>query len=156
MLAGLVLGLCMAGNPAGASPPGGQASLQEILAQQREIRAAVDASDARYSHLDEMRRSRLRLAQDRIFLLGQQALDDGRLDADAQLQLFNDLKAVEALLVKKDADDRMVCERVAIVGTRRYEMACMTRAERDKRADSARQAMMERAACTTRACMSGD
>lgn len=154
---GAIFALALASGALQASePPQRQASLQEILAQQREIRAAVSAQDHRYAHLDAMRRSRLHEAQDRVFRLGEQALADGRLSADMQLQLFNDLKAIEALLVKQDVDDRMVCERVAIVGTRRYEMACMTRAERDARADSARKAMMERAACTTQACIGGD
>lgn len=140
--------------PPAAAPR--QVALSDIVAQQSAIRSAIARNDPSYAYLDTLRRSRIASAQEDVFRLAERAKGAGGLSADDQLMLFNRLKAIEALLTKRDIDDRMVCEREAIVGTRRYQMACMTKAERDARADSARKAMMERQACTTQACKGGD
>lgn len=128
-------------------------TLADILEQQREIQAALERNDPRFAHLDGFRRSRIKLNQETVFrrATGYQSTAD--MKADDQLALFNALKRIESLMVKRNEDENMVCERVAIVGTRRYEMACMTRTERDERADSAKKALMERQACTTAGCI---
>lgn len=133
-----------------------QVSLREIVEEQSRIRDAVARNDPAYAHLDALRRSRLIDAQARVFDLTGRAAASRGLSADDQLALFNELKKVEALLNKRDADDRMVCERIALSGTRRHQMACMTRAEREAKADSVRKALMERQACTTQECVGGE
>lgn len=127
-------------------------SLAEILVQQREIHAAVQAGSPKYRYLDPNRRRQVLATQKKVFglLEGRQALRE--LDADAQLALFNALELIESHLVKRDEDDRMVCERAALAGTRRYTMVCMTEAERRRKADQAKKVLFERAACTTSAC----
>ena len=84
---------------------------------------------------------------------GRTSLDG--LNADEHIALFNALKRIEAALVKEPGDE-MVCERARLAGTGRYEMACMTRRERDRRAQSAKEALMFRPACTTAECFGGD
>ena len=129
------------------------ATLAGILAQQREIQAALQRNDSRFAHLDAFRRSRIKQNQETVFrrAAGYRTMEE--MKADDQLALFNALKRIESLLIQRDEDDHMVCERVAIVGTRRYEMACMTRAERDERAEGAKKALLERQACTTSGCI---
>lgn len=128
-------------------------TLEQILDQQREIQAALQRNDPRVAHLDSFRRSRIKLNQETVFRRAEGYQSISEMKADDQLALFNALKRIESLMVKRNEDDSMVCERVAIVGTRRYEMACMTRAERDDRAESAKKALMERQACTTAGCI---
>lgn len=135
-------------TPALDQPP----ALADILEQQREIQAALQRNDPRVAHLDSFRRSRIKLNQETVFRRAAGYQSIGEMKADDQLALFNALKRIESLMIKRDEDDNMVCERVAIVGTRRYEMACMTRAERDERANGAKKALMERQACTTAGC----
>lgn len=132
-----------------------QASLQQILAEQREIRADLQAGADKYRGVDPMRRRKIHESQATVFALldGRQSLSE--LKADDQLAVFNALKLIESHLVKRDEDDRMVCQRVALVGTRRYEMVCMTEADRRRRADKAKEMLMERAACTTSRCFGG-
>lgn len=130
-------------------------TLEAIMAQQAQIRADLQAGAKQYRHVDPLRRRQIYAAQKIVFRLleGHQQLDE--LGTDDQLEVFNALNHVQSHLVKQDVDDRMVCERVAVVGTRRYEMACMTEAERRQRADSAREALMHRPACTTEECGGG-
>lgn len=133
-----------------------QARAQEIVAQQKQIRADLQAGAEQYRHLDGMRRGQIYAAQRKVFRLleGHETLAE--LSTDDQLAVFNALKLIESHMVKHDEDDRMVCERVALAGTRRYAMACMTEADRREKADEVRAMLQERAACTTRACISGD
>lgn len=128
-------------------------SVARILMEQRRIHDEIVARDESYGHLDEFKRSRIVAAQLRVFqsFAGHQEFDE--LAPDTQLQVFNDLKKIAALLGTGDVGDAIVCQRVALAGTRRYQMACMTGEERDRRAESARRALMERAACTTQACI---
>lgn len=131
------------------------AAVTDILAQQAEIRADLQAGADKYRHVDPMRRSRVYAAQGKVFALleGHQSLSELR--SDDQLAVFNALKLIESHLLKPDEDDRMVCERAALAGTRRYTMVCMTEAERRRKADQAKQVLFERAACTTAGCMGG-
>lgn len=135
--------------------PDSRPSLPDMLAQQRQIRDQLQAGAAEYNHVDSMRRSRIYAAQGKVFALleGHQSLSE--LATDDQLAVFNALKLIESHLVKRDEDDRMVCERVALVGTRRYETVCMTEADRRQRADKAKAMLLERAACTTSRCIGG-
>lgn len=150
---GLLLVACLA--QAQVHSPKPAATVTDILAQQREIRADLQAGADGYRHVDPMRRSRVYAAQGKVFALleGHQSLAELR--ADDQLAVFNALKLIESHLVKPDEDDRMVCERVALVGTRRHTTVCMTESDRRRKADKAKQVLFERAACTTSSCFGG-
>ncbi|GHA87425.1 hypothetical protein [Cognatilysobacter bugurensis] len=129
--------------------------LDQILEEQRSIRGAIETHDSAYQHVSEYRRKRVFEAQDRLFYLAEGRADLGALPPDDRLDVFNQLKKIEALLSAGRESERTVCERVAIAGTRRYQTACMTEAERERRAESAKRAMLERAACTTAKCKAG-
>lgn len=150
-LLGFATCLAQAQNMSPTPAPG----LADMLAQQRQIHAQLKSGAEEYRHVDGMRRSRIRTAQGKVFALleGRQSLSE--LSPDDQLAVFNALRLIQSHLVEPDEDERMVCERVALAGTRRYQTACMTEAERRSRADKAKQVLFERAACTTSGCVGG-
>jgi hypothetical protein len=125
----------------------------EILAEQRQLRLALENADPRYADLTPFRRNRIYKAQDQVFTLveGHARLDE--LAIDEQLRLFNALELIGSHLGKRDEAAHMVCERIAIVGSRRQQMACMEKGERDRRAQRAVDALMTRPACTTSDCI---
>lgn len=129
-----------------------QPTIQQILQQQKEIQAALQAGDPAYRYLDPMRRREVYTAQRKVFgqLEGHQ--DISELSADQQLVVFNALEVIKSTLARRDGDE-MICEREKLVGTNRYEMACMTKAERERRAESATRALTNRQACTDPGCL---
>ncbi|MHB8912558.1 MAG: hypothetical protein ACYC42_07905 [Lysobacter sp.] len=153
MTTGLLLLASVAQAQNGSQKPG--ATLPDILAQQREIRADLQTGADKYRYVDPMRRSRIYASQGKVFALLEGHQSFSELRPDDQLAVFNALRLIESHLVKPDEDDRMVCERVALAGTRRYTMACMTEAERRHKADKAKEMLLERAACTTSGCIGG-
>lgn len=136
-----------------ASRAGDGADLAAAMAQQREIRAAIDAKDPRFAYLADSRRQNVRNAQDRLFAMteGKGTLQD--LPVNDQVRVFNQLKRIEALLVRRDVDNREVCEKATLTGTKRQQLVCYNKAEQDARADRAREALMQRTACTEPGCI---
>lgn len=127
--------------------------LAAAVAQQREIRAALEARDPRFDYLGKNRRQNVLNAQDRLFSMTEGKATLGELSVNDQVRAFNQLKRIEALLIRKDVDQREVCERTAMVGTRRQQLACYDKAEQDARADRAKEALMVRPACTQPGCI---
>jgi hypothetical protein len=127
--------------------------LAAAVAQQHEIRAALEAHDPQFDYLGKNRRLNVISAQDRLFAMtdGKARIED--LPPNDQVRAFNQLKRIEALLIRKDVDQREVCERTALAGTKRQQLACYDKAEQDKRADQARDALMARPACTQPGCI---
>lgn len=146
----LVLALCI---PSLFAQPPASAGLGEIIQQQQRIRAELQAGAEQYRYVDSFRRRQIYAAQNKLFALAEGHRSLAELKADDQLAVFNALKQIESNLVKSDVDERLVCERTQIVGTRRYEMACMTQAERDRRATRAVETLMNRPACTEPGCI---
>ena len=146
----LLLGLQ---SPAFAQAAKPQPQPPEILAQQQALRGALKSADPRYVGVTPFRRNRIYQAQDQVFALaqGHQRLDE--LGADDQLRLFNALELIGSYLGKRNEDARMVCERTAIAGTRRQQLACMEQDERERRADRAVDTLMTRPACTQPGCI---
>ena len=127
--------------------------LAAAVAQQHEIRAALEAHDPQFDYLGKNRRQNVLSAQDRLFTMTDGKTSLGELSANDQVRAFNQLKRIEALLIRKDVDQRQVCERTALAGTKRQQLACYDKAEQDKRADQARDALMVRPACTQPGCI---
>lgn len=135
----------------GATPP---PTVEEIVAQQTQIRTDLQAGAEHYRYVEPIERRQVYMAQRQVFqiLEGRTSLEG--LSADEHIALFNALKRIEAALVKEPGDE-MVCERARLAGTGRYEMVCMTQRERERRAKSAKEALMFRPACTTAECIGG-
>jgi len=136
---------------------GGQPSddLGAALAQQHEIRAALEAKDSRYDYLGKNQRQNVLNAQDRLFVMTNGKHSLGELSPNDQVRAFNQLKRIEALLVRKDADQREVCERAKLTGSNQQQLVCYDKAEQEARRDRARDALMSRPACTTQDCFGG-
>src|SRR5262245_40580455 len=83
---------------------GGQTSndLRIAVAQQREIRAALEKNDAQYAYLGKNQRQNVLSAQDRLFTMTEGKVSLGELTPNDQVRAFNQLKRIEALLVRKD------------------------------------------------------
>lgn len=145
----LFLSLAAPAAEDGAKP---QPTVEEILAQQRQIRADLQAGAEHYRYVEPLERRQVYMAQRQVFQILEGRTSFDGMSADEHIALFNALKRIEAALVKEPGDE-MVCERTRIAGTGRYEMACMTQRERDRRAKSAKEALMFRPACTSAECM---
>ena len=129
-----------------------QPTVQQILQQQKEIQAALQAGDPAYRYLDPMRRREVYAAQRKVFSQLEGRQDISELGADQQLVVFNALELIKSTLARREGDE-MICERERLAGTNRYEMACMTKAERERRAETATQALTNRQACTDPGCL---
>lgn len=136
-----------------ASRAGEGADLDAAIAQQREIRSAIDAKDPKYGYLADTRRQNVRNAQDRLFAMTEGKAHLADLPVNDQVRVFNQLKRIEALLVRRDVDNHEVCEKTTMTGTRRQQLACYNKAEQDARADRAKQVLMQRTACTEPGCI---
>lgn len=156
----LIVGLiacCAMSTAMAAEPATGEASqptIQQIVQQQKEIQAALQAGDPAYRYLDPMRRREVYTAQRKVFTQLEGRQDMSELSADQQLVVFNALELIKSTLTRRDGDE-MICERIRLAGTNRYEMACMTKAERERRADSAKDVLTNRQACTDPGCIGG-
>lgn len=127
--------------------------LPQIVAQQKQLNAAILAREPAFDYLDDYRRRSILRAQEKVFRLTDGRSDIAELSPDDRIVLFNALKRIQSALVKGDADDRLVCERSSLTGSRRQQLACMNKAEHDERAERARAALMNRPACTQPGCL---
>lgn len=152
VIAGLALPALSLAAEEGAKPT---PTVEEILAQQKQIREDLQSGAEHYRYVEPIERRQVYVAQRQVFqiLEGRTSMDG--LSADEHIAVFNALKRIEAALVKEPGDE-MVCERARLAGTGRYEMVCMTQRERERRAKSAKEALMFRPACTTAECFGGE
>lgn len=113
--------------------------LDKVVAQQKQIRSDLISSKD-YRGLSEAQRTELLSKQDSLLkiLEGKQSADD--LTRDQQMQAFNDLEWIEAML--NDADgDRMICRRERAIGTNRMTRVCRTAEQMEVDRERARQEM---------------
>lgn len=145
LLAGALLALSAA-LPALAQPVDGP-SLDAIRSQQAEIRADARAGRGVYENLSEYQRNQLLAKQDAVLRLieGKQSAAD--LGEPQRMELFNQLEAIEAL-VNQAEDQRMVCRRVATIGSNRKERVCKTVAQRREEMRGAQEMLNRRSNCT--------
>jgi len=105
--------------------------LAEIRLQQEEIRRQTEDSDGRYVRFDKGELARLRTAQDTVFALLDGVSELSELRPSQQVDLFNALETVKAVLAANDAD-RQLCWREQRLGSHRIETVCATVAERQQ------------------------
>lgn len=130
--------------------------LGAAVAQQREIRAALEANAPEYDYLGKYRRQNVLGAQDRLFAMADGKASLGELSPNDRVRAFNQLKRIEELLVRKDADEQQVCESSHLVGSHQRKLICYGKAEQNSRRDRAKDSMMTRSACTSAECQSGN
>lgn len=100
----------------------------QILNQQRDIRSESEGSTGAYSRFDREALGRMHAAQDRIFALLDGVSSVEQLDDRQQIELFNAIEEVKAILLDNDAD-RQTCWRERKIGSNRPQTRCATVAE---------------------------
>ena len=122
-------------------------SLDDVRTQQAEIRADTKAGRGVYENLSDHQRSQLLARQDAMLRLIEGKQSPRELSEPQRLELFNQLEAIEAM-VNQAEDQRMVCRRVATIGTNRKERVCKTVAQRREEMRDAQQILNRRNNCT--------
>jgi hypothetical protein len=134
----LLIALSMLATSALASEPQQvlvQTDAVAIMAQQQEIRQEAAAGKGRYKGMKQEQRDQLAREQDIVqrLLAGRERTTD--LPPEAQLEVFNALEAISAI-VNKAEDGRLVCESRKPTGSNRKQTTCRTvaqiRAQRER------------------------
>ncbi len=99
-----------------------------ILAQQREIREHAVSRTGRYRDMKDGDRQALLSEQDKVLALLEGKARSTELSTPEQLQLFNSLERISAI-VNQAEDDRMVCRRERTTGSHRVQNVCRTVAQ---------------------------
>jgi hypothetical protein len=129
----VVLGLSFALAAEDTPPP----KVEDIVAQQTQLRAQVAAKRGAFKSMHDGDRDRLMKQQDRLLQLlqGRRSIDELR--TEERVEVFNHLQSVNAVVAKAE-DDREVCERTRLVGSHRYQVVCMTAKEAREFKDNAK------------------
>ena len=148
-LSGALLALAAATSTFAAH--GGTLDLGNIRAQQAGIRDDARVGRGIYENLSDAQRAELFTHQDAALRVieGKQTADE--LSEPERLKLFNQLEAIEAL-VNQAEDQRLICERVATIGTNRKERVCKTVAQRREEMRFAQDALNRRSNCEGSTC----
>jgi hypothetical protein len=138
--------LALAAPAAFASADSRVLMLDDIRTQQHEIRDGVESRTGRYKDLSSVQRSELLSKQARMLetIEGKHSTDD--LNDQQKTEVFNTLEWIEAV-VNNDGEERMVCERRAILGSTRKERVCKTASQWREEREAARNMMDSRGAC---------
>jgi hypothetical protein len=141
-----VLCLLLASTAAFASVDRSVLLIDDIRTQQAEIRDDVEARKAPYDDLSTSDRNELLQKQSRMLhmLEGKQSTND--LNEQQRTEVFNTLEWI-ASIANNSADERMVCERRAVLGSNRKERVCKTAAQWRQERDAARDIMDSGSIC---------
>lgn len=131
-----VAALVTAGGVVHASNDHPHLQADAIRTQQTEIRAAAQAGKGRYKDLPAARKDELFQRQDRVASLLGDVNVTTELNQHDQIQLFNELEAISAIINKAE-DDRLVCRRHKPVGSNRPTTVCRTVAQMRAASDAA-------------------
>ena len=141
-----VLGLALAAPAAFASVDNKVLQLDDIRTQQAEIRAGVEARTGVYKDMSSGTRSELLTKQAQMMrtIEGKNSTDD--LNPEQKTEVFNTLEWIEAT-VNNAEDERIVCERRAVLGSNRKERVCKTVAQLRQEREAARNQMDHGGVC---------
>ncbi|MGQ4581962.1 hypothetical protein [Lysobacter sp. F60174L2] len=144
-LASALLALFVA-SPASAQV-GDALSFDEVRTQQAEIRADAGARRGVYENLSERQHRQLEDRQHAVLRMIEGKQSPRELSEPQRMDLFNQLEAIEAL-VNQAEDQRMVCERVATIGSNRKQRVCKTVAQRREEMRGAQHMLNQGSNCT--------
>lgn len=112
----------MAFNTSAADPV---LSSEEILAQQRGIRADMDARTDRYVDMPRSTRKAILADQDRLAVLLEGKADTSQLDPSSMDEVVSLLASIDAA-VNRTGDERLICTREARIGSNYMTRVCRT------------------------------
>jgi hypothetical protein len=148
MRAGLILFTAwMLGASAAASATGNTTSdLSEIRQEQISYRQQAMDKAGPFKDISETDRQALIQKQNQLITLieGKDTLGD--LARDDQTTAINTLEWIKAAITRAE-DERLVCERVKLVGSNRPTRICKTVAERRKEREEAEKTMEQKVMC---------
>lgn len=98
---------------------------EDILAQQREIRADIDARTGRYVDMPRSTRKAILADQDRLAELLEGKTDTSQLDPSGLDEVVSLLASINAA-VTRTGDERLICTREARIGSNYLTRVCRT------------------------------
>lgn len=121
-------------------------NFSEIRAQQTEFRQEALAKKGPFKDLSDRERNELVAKQTELLTLidGKQSLSD--LTPDQQVSTINTLEWIKAAITKAE-DERLICERVKLVGSNRPTRVCRTAAQVRADREAAEKSLEERKMC---------
>ncbi|MBA2239439.1 MAG: hypothetical protein H0W24_12205 [Lysobacter sp.] len=127
----LALALCcvLAIPAAFARDTGKLLPLDPVREQQAQILAGAKASTGIYANLSASERDQLISRQAKMLRMIEGKKMSAELSEAQKLELFNTLEWIEATVNRAD-DERLVCERVVVVGSNLRQRVCMTVVQR--------------------------
>jgi hypothetical protein len=124
LLASTVLGaVLLVSSPSIDARPALQ--LDQVRAQQTEIRQGVQSRTGRYRNLDENKRNQLLEKQDFVLRTIEGKQSPNELSDEAQMEVFNALEWIEAAINNNDGE-RMVCRMLRPTGSNMPTRVCKT------------------------------
>jgi len=114
--------------------------VDEVLAQQQQIRTDVVAGKGRYANIPNQKRSELMAKQDELIVLLEGKQSSAELSEDQYVAAFNRLEWIEATVNNTDGE-RMICTREKTLGSNRTTRVCRTAAQMEEQREFARQQM---------------
>ncbi|HEY0504490.1 MAG TPA: hypothetical protein VGD42_13485 [Lysobacter sp.] len=139
-LAHLVLLLAFAAPAAHASVDSRVLMLDDIRVQQAQIRSSVESRSGRYKDMSPSERSELLSKQARMLQTIEGKHSTEELNEQQRTEVFNTLEYIEAVVNNSD-DERMVCERRAVLGSTRKERVCKPASQWREEREAARNMM---------------
>ena len=121
-------------------------SLAEIRAQQLEYRGQAQGKTGLFKEMPEHQVSELLRKQNRFLTLTEGKASIEELPADDKVEAINHLEWIKATLTKAD-NERLVCERVKVVGSNRPQRVCRTVAEMRAERQEAERSLETRLMC---------
>jgi hypothetical protein len=105
------------------------AALRRVVAEQTALRAEVVGKGRRFKDMEPAERETLIAKQDRLLELLAGRGDIEELSTEQREEVYAALKMIETTVARVE-DDRMICERVKVVGSNRPQNKCMTVGQR--------------------------
>lgn len=128
---------CAMALPAAFATEGGVTLLDPVRNEQAEILARVKAKTGAFADLSARDRKQMVERQTRMLKMIEGKKTTEELQETEKLELSNTLEWVDAT-VKRADDERMVCERVRVIGSNMKERVCMTVAQKREAGERAR------------------
>lgn len=123
--------------PMVASADNGELKFDDIRSQQAEIRAGLVARTGRFQDMTPSERTELMNRQTEVLVMIEGKNTPSELNPDQRTKVFNHLEWIEAA-INKTADERLICERRATIGSNRKERVCRTEAQLREERERAR------------------